>query len=139
MDHFVLILEGRVEVTVGKENLVFESGPFTYFGLQAITQNIGVGELFIKKSICNIIFMVFFLFYFISADSVKGSMQSLNIDGILKNSFIPDYTVRAVTDLVYISIKKPLYLAARKATLLERAQRDNSANDQDVDHEVEKV
>jgi len=45
VDYFVLILEGRVEVTVGRENLVFESGPFTYFGSQALHQNIGIGEL----------------------------------------------------------------------------------------------
>jgi len=44
VDYFVLILEGRVEVTVGRENLVFESGPFTYFGSQALHQNIGVGK-----------------------------------------------------------------------------------------------
>lgn len=37
MDFFVLILEGRVEVTVGKENLVFEGGPFSYYGTQALT------------------------------------------------------------------------------------------------------
>lgn len=43
-DYFVLLLEGRVEVTVGVENLVFECGPFTYFGTQALVQNVGVGE-----------------------------------------------------------------------------------------------
>lgn len=43
-DYFVLILEGRVEVTIGQENLVFESGPFTYFGTQALVQNVGVGK-----------------------------------------------------------------------------------------------
>lgn len=42
-DYFVLILEGRVEVTVGKENLMFESGPFTYFGTQALMQSVNVG------------------------------------------------------------------------------------------------
>ncbi len=36
-DYFVLILEGRVEVTVGKESLVFESGPFSHFGSYALT------------------------------------------------------------------------------------------------------
>ena len=36
-DFFTLILEGRVEVIVGRENLVFESGPFTHFGSQALT------------------------------------------------------------------------------------------------------
>lgn len=44
IDYFVLILEGRVEVTVGKENMMFESGPFTYFGSQALTANIGIGK-----------------------------------------------------------------------------------------------
>lgn len=44
VDYFVLILEGRVEVTVGKENMMFESGPFTYFGSQALTANIGIGK-----------------------------------------------------------------------------------------------
>jgi len=60
VDYFVLILEGRVEVTVGRENLVFESGPFTYFGSQALHQNIGIGELdytkeFIKHALPNFI------------------------------------------------------------------------------------
>lgn len=45
VDYFVLILEGRVEVTVGKENLIFESGPFTYFGCQALSPNFAIGEL----------------------------------------------------------------------------------------------
>lgn len=58
VDFFVLILEGRVEVTVGKENLLFESGPFTYFGTQALLQNIVLGiycVLFIKRGQYNLI------------------------------------------------------------------------------------
>lgn len=46
-DYFVLILEGRVDVTVGNEALQFECGPFTYFGTQALVQNVGVGECII--------------------------------------------------------------------------------------------
>lgn len=45
VDFFVLILEGRVEVTIGKEGLLFESGPFTYFGTQALVQNVVIGML----------------------------------------------------------------------------------------------
>jgi hypothetical protein len=30
----MLIIEGRIEANVGKEELIFESGSFTYFGLQ---------------------------------------------------------------------------------------------------------
>lgn len=35
-DYFILIIEGRVRVTVGKEKLVFVSGPFSYFGVEAL-------------------------------------------------------------------------------------------------------
>jgi len=44
VDFFVLILEGRVEVTIGKEALMFESGPFTYFGTQALVPNVVIGK-----------------------------------------------------------------------------------------------
>lgn len=44
-DYFVLIVEGRVEVTVGQERLLFECGAFTYFGTQALLQSVGVGKL----------------------------------------------------------------------------------------------
>lgn len=48
VDFFVLILEGRVEVTVGKENMLFEGGPFTCFGIQALVQNITLGRYFVQ-------------------------------------------------------------------------------------------
>lgn len=35
-DYFMLILEGRVQTIIGKENLIFESGPFSYFGIEAL-------------------------------------------------------------------------------------------------------
>ncbi|CAN7999781.1 unnamed protein product [Ixodes pacificus] len=40
-DYFAVVLEGRVRVTVGKENLVFEAGPFSYYGLPALTADKG--------------------------------------------------------------------------------------------------
>lgn len=47
---------------MGRENLVFETGSFTYFGMQALTQNIGVGE--IKLGDCILCFYFIFLFLF---------------------------------------------------------------------------
>ncbi|CAO2585560.1 Metal transporter CNNM1 [Lemmus lemmus] len=36
VDYFVLLLQGKVEVEVGKEGLRFENGAFTYYGVPAI-------------------------------------------------------------------------------------------------------
>lgn len=121
VDFFVLILEGRVEVTVGRENLVFESGPFTYFGTQALVQNVGIAESPNNQQ------------------SAMGSLQSLNVDALLRHTFIPDYSVRAVTEVIYIAIKRNLYLAAKRATLLERAQRIGEPTSETFDDEVEKL
>jgi CBS domain containing-hemolysin-like protein len=35
-DYFIMILEGRVSVRCGKENLVFEGGPFSHYGIAAL-------------------------------------------------------------------------------------------------------
>lgn len=120
VDYFVLILEGRVEVQVGRENLLFESGPFTYFGIQALAQNVGVDSP--------------------QQQLVKGSLQSLNMDAMLRHTFVPDYTVRAVTDVLYIAMKRTLYLAAKRATLMERSQKtEDLGSSEPIDEEVEKL
>lgn len=116
VDHFVLILEGRVEVTVGQENLTFECGPFTYFGSDALSQNIGG----------------------VDPQDIHGSIQSLNLNAILKHTFAPDYSVKAVKDVFYIAIKRSLYLAAKRATLMEQSQKtDDQGNNEPMDDEVQ--
>ncbi|KAF5300500.1 hypothetical protein FQA39_LY02299 [Lamprigera yunnana] len=121
VDYFVLILEGRVEVTVGRENMIYESGPFTYFGMQALVQNLTIADS-------------------PTVPSALGSLQSLNVDAMLRHTFYPDYSVRACTDVLYMRIKRSLYLAAKRATLMERSQRDTIPNapDDQFDDEVEK-
>ncbi|KAL4714243.1 hypothetical protein ACJJTC_009595 [Scirpophaga incertulas] len=119
VDYFVLILEGRVEVTVGRENLVFEAGPFTYFGVQALTQNIGVAES--------------------PTPSAMGSLQNINVDSMLRHTFVPDYSVRAVTELFYLTVKRSLYLAAKRATLMEKGVLSKGPTNEQFDTEVDKL
>ncbi|XP_028168076.1 metal transporter CNNM4-like [Ostrinia furnacalis] len=119
VDYFVLILEGRVEVTVGRENLVFESGPFTYFGVQALTQNIGVAEA--------------------PAPSSLGSLQNLNMDSMLRHTFVPDYSVRAIAELYYLTIKRSMYLAAKRATLMEKGALNKGGTNEQIEPEVDKL
>lgn len=73
--------------------------------------------------------------------AIKGSLQSLNMDALLRHTFVPDYSVRALTEVFYIAIKRTLYLAAKRATLMERAQKlgEQPANNEPIDEEVEKV
>ncbi|XP_011303756.1 metal transporter CNNM4 [Fopius arisanus] len=123
VDYFVLILEGRVEVTVGKENLIFESGPFTYFGCQALSPNFAV----VTESPTT------------TNPQSLGSIQSINLDAILRHTFVPDYTVRGITEVFYVKVKRSLYLAAKRATLLERSQKDPSPSQDQFDDEVEKL
>ncbi|XP_019909174.1 metal transporter CNNM4 isoform X4 [Esox lucius] len=43
VDYFILILQGRVEVEAGNENMKFETGPFSYYGVMALsTQSLAV-------------------------------------------------------------------------------------------------
>lgn len=141
VDYFVLILEGRVEVTVGRENLVFESGPFTYFGIQALVQHVGIIESpqqqpssMIGGGVGGNIGSVTG-----SGPQVLGSLQSLNMDAMIRTTFVPDYSVRAVTEVIYVTIKRTLYLAAKRATLMERSQRVGDQSNEAIDDEVEKL
>lgn len=68
-----------------------------------------------------------------------GSLESLNIDSLLRHTFIPDYSVRATTEVLYLKIKRALYLAAKRATLMERSKKGENQTDQQFDEEVDKV
>lgn len=70
---------------------------------------------------------------------IMGSLQSLNMDALLRHTFVPDYSVRAITEVVYIAIKRTLYLAAKRATLMERSQKGGESSGEPIDDEVEKV
>lgn len=115
-DYFVLILEGRVEVTAGQDKLTFECGPFTFFGSDALSQNICAAE---------------------SNHDIRRSLHSLNMNSLLKHSFSPDYSVKATKDVFYLAIKRSLYLAAKRATLMERSQKiDDHGSNEPIDDDV---
>ena len=58
-DFFTMVLQGRVEVTIGKENIVFEQGPFSFIGQHAPPQPHS-DRLVLVNYIC----LFFFLFFF---------------------------------------------------------------------------
>ena len=89
-----MIIQGKVEVTIGEEELTFEEGPFTCFGTKALVSSLSIPNF-----------------------NIKGALQ-----------YIPDYTVRVVTDIMYLKIPKGLYKQAVRATLIEREQEMSSVD-----------
>lgn len=89
------------------------------------------GNIYIEK--------VFFIAE--SPQQLKGSLQSLNLDAVMHQTFVPDYSVRAITDVFYVAVKRTLYLAAKRATLMEKSKRFGGelGSNEPIDYEVEKV
>ncbi|XP_075419302.1 metal transporter CNNM3 [Tenrec ecaudatus] len=92
VDYFVLILQGRVEVEIGKEGLRFENGAFTYYGVSALAAPSSVHQ------------------------SPVSSLQPEPADGTRSSTYCPDYTVRALSDLQFIKVTRLQYLNALLAT-----------------------
>lgn len=68
-----------------------------------------------------------------------GSLQSLNMDSKIRQTFVPDYSVRVSADVIYIAIKRSLYLTAKKATLLEKSRKSGTFSSETFDDEVERL
>ena len=79
----------------------------------------------------------------VQAQISLGEAASFSGGGGTRTSptFIADYTVRALSDVVYFRVSRSLYYAARNATLLERAKSDSMSQRMpgDFDSELEQV
>lgn len=80
--NFTLVIEGHVEVEVGKDKMQFEAGPFCHFGAQ----------------------------------SLENALETEACD------YVPDFTVRPVSDCLLLVITRSEYLDAYKATLFQQSK-----------------
>ena len=119
-DFFVLIIEGKVEVTIGKEQKVFQEGPFSCFGEQMLTQELTRSQ---------------------TLNSLSASDRSLASMASRQGAWFPDYKLRAVTDVVYLKIRKCIYQLAIKANKLQNLNGDSDTNlkEQDLVEALSKV
>lgn len=100
-DYFVLILQGKVEVTVGQEEFVFEESQFSSFGAPAL----------VSTSIMS------------SNPGIVGSNPKFI------SQYIPDYSVCVITDITYLKIPRSMYHMAIKATRMERESGSDVVSD----------
>ncbi|XP_069548720.1 metal transporter CNNM1 [Brachyistius frenatus] len=107
VDYFILILQGRVEVEIGKEALRFENGAFSYYGMPALIPPLPTGQRYSSRgSGLN------------QSDSLLsgGSVGQLTAGG---GVYLPDYSVRQLTDLQIIKITRNHYQNALTATRMD--------------------
>ncbi|XP_059401491.1 metal transporter CNNM3-like isoform X1 [Carassius carassius] len=98
VDYFILLLQGRVEVEIGKEGLKFENGAFTYYGVSALTAPSSVHQSLVSTQ-------------------HQSPRDPFDLgDATSPSSYCPDYTVRALTDLQFIKVTRLQYLNAVMAS-----------------------
>ncbi|XP_040585520.1 metal transporter CNNM3 isoform X2 [Mesocricetus auratus] len=102
VDYFILILQGRVEVEIGKEGLKFENGAFTYYGVSALAAPSSAHQSPVSSR------------QLIRHDPLPEPAESSR-----PSTYCPDYTVRALSDLQLIKVTRLQYL---NALLASRAQ-----------------
>ena len=116
-DFFVLVIEGRVEVTIGKEDRKFSEGPFSSFGEQMLE-----GESSKGSSLAGL--------QSHTGHSSDKSLTSISSSSVRPAPWTPDYTLRAVTDLVYLKIRKNTYnIAVRTLKLNETNVKEDEGID----------
>ncbi|MCJ8748050.1 hypothetical protein PDJAM_G00160480 [Pangasius djambal] len=117
VDYFILILQGKVEVEAGKDGMKFEAGGFSSYGMMALTASPE------NKSPPR-------PYGLNHSDSLNRSDRNEAINPPLGssnnqlNSFLqiytPDYTVRAITDLLYVKVTRQQYQNAVMASHMEK-------------------
>ncbi|KTF78922.1 hypothetical protein cypCar_00037497 [Cyprinus carpio] len=117
VDYFILILQGKVEVEAGKEGMKFEAGAFSYYGVLALTSSpenkspprpFGLNH---SDSLNR-------------SDRMEAVTPTLGSSNNQLNSFLqvymPDYSVRAASDLLYIKVTRQQYQNALMASRMDK-------------------
>ncbi|XP_040002147.1 metal transporter CNNM2 isoform X6 [Xiphias gladius] len=117
VDYFILILQGKVEVEAGKEGMKFEAGPFSFYGMMALTaspENKSPPRPFGLNHSDSLN----------RSDRIDAITPTLGSSNNQLNSFlqiyVPDYSVRARSDLQYIRVTRQQYQNAVMASRMDK-------------------
>ncbi|KAG7480817.1 hypothetical protein MATL_G00060230 [Megalops atlanticus] len=137
VDYFILILQGRVEVEAGNENMKFETGPFSFYGVMALSAPTLVASsrprhLSLKRCSLFSRFPEFRSPSHISglnrsaslsctdrADSLSVSGSNSQLNSSPMPQYVPDFYVRALTDLQFVKITRSQYQNGLVASRLD--------------------
>uniref|UniRef100_A0A8C6ZDT5 Metal transporter n=1 Tax=Nothoprocta perdicaria TaxID=30464 RepID=A0A8C6ZDT5_NOTPE len=130
VDYFVLILQGKVEVEVGKEELRFENGAFTYYGVPAIMASTVISDSDVRK-VSSLAGSSFLLNRSPSRCSGLNRSESPNREhcdyggsttqlySSSNNIYTPDYSVHILCDVQFVKITRQQYQNAVVASRMD--------------------
>ncbi|KAM9134493.1 metal transporter CNNM1 isoform 2-T2 [Pangshura tecta] len=129
VDYFILILQGKVEVEIGKEGLRFENGAFTYYGVPAIMAVV-CSDNDVRK-VSSLAGSSFLLNRSPSRSSGLNRAESPNrernhyggsttqLHSSSNNIYTPDYSVHILCDVQFIKITRQQYQNALAASRMD--------------------
>ncbi|NXL28742.1 CNNM1 protein, partial [Glaucidium brasilianum] len=143
VDYFILILQGKVEVEVGKEGLRFENGAFTYYGVPAIMAVVSSDNDVRKMG--SLAGSSFLLNRSPSRCSGLNRSESPNrehndyggsttqLHSSSNNVYTPDYSVHILCDVQFVKVTRQQYHNALVASRMDSSPQspDMEAFDRD--------
>ncbi|XP_053548430.1 metal transporter CNNM2 isoform X1 [Bombina bombina] len=154
VDYFVLVLQGKVEVEAGKEGMKFEAGAFSYYGVMALTASPGI-PLSLSRT-----FVVSRTESLAGSpaenkspprpcglnhsdslnrsdriDAVTPTLGSSNnqLNASFLQVYIPDYTVRAITDMQFVKITRQQYQNALMASRMDKTPQSSDSENTKIE------
>ncbi|XP_036382975.1 metal transporter CNNM4 isoform X2 [Megalops cyprinoides] len=116
VDYFILILQGRVEVEAGNENMKFETGPFSFYGVMALS---APTLEFRSPSHISGLNRSASLSCTDRTDSLSVSGSNSQLNSSPMPQYVPDFYVRALTDLQFVKITRSQYQNGLVASRLD--------------------
>ncbi|XP_072477418.1 metal transporter CNNM2 isoform X2 [Notamacropus eugenii] len=132
VDYFVLILQGKVEVEAGKEGMKFEASAFSYYGVMALTAAPAENKSPPRPCGLN------------HSDSLSRSDRIDAVTPTLGNSnnqlnssflqvYVPDYSVRALSDLQFVKITRQQYQNALMASRMDKTPQSSDSENTKIE------
>ncbi|CAB3409191.1 unnamed protein product [Caenorhabditis bovis] len=108
-DKYILILEGRVQVTIGQSTMMFEAGPWHHFGDEIMRKMVAAAATLGRST------------SIIGTSDLSARRPDL--------MFRPDFTAIVKDTCTYLEISVSAYINAYKASLMQREKPLNELSD----------
>lgn len=117
-DYFILILQGKVEVEAGKENMKFETGAFSYYGTMALSSPTSDHSPAHPSTLSRSASLSYPDRTDLSNAATLAASANQFGSSVL-GQYISDFSVRALMDLQYIKITRQQYQNGLLASRME--------------------